>query len=263
MGTVYSGSDEALKRAVAVKLIRHDLAGNRDFAARFLQEARAAAGIAHRNVVTIHDFGVEREHPFIIMELLAGRTLRAELGAAKPLSTERTLEIMSDVCAAIEEAHSRQFIHRDLKPENIFLAQSPRGDVAKILDFGLVKALSISTPSNATTATTVVAGTPYYMAPEQLLGEAPAHSWDLWALGVIAYEMLVGKHPFVSDKQNGLAQCGAERPFYARKSSSAQRPATLGGIFRTSFPTGSHQTTHFRARASNGVGTRVEKLRTG
>jgi hypothetical protein len=199
MGTIYSGIDQALERQIAIKVIRPELVRNSDLTARFHHEARAAAGIVHRNVVTIHDFGVERQHPFIIMELLAGRTLRTELAAGKPFSPERTLEILDGVCAAIEEAHRRQLLHRDLKPENIFLAETPTGDVVKVLDFGLVKALGTSTLSNAPTAlASVLAGTPYYMAPELLLGGAASRSSDVWALGVIAYEMLIGTHPFVT-----------------------------------------------------------------
>lgn len=126
MGTVYSGIDQALERTVAVKVIRPELVGNPDLTVRFHQEARAAAGIVHRNVVTIHDFGVERQHPFIIMELLVGRTLRAELDLGKPLPPERTIEIMNGVCAAIEEAHRRQLLHRSQTGEHISRGVSNR-----------------------------------------------------------------------------------------------------------------------------------------
>lgn len=198
MGAVYSGFDEALDRPVAIKLIRQDLAADSDMAARFRQEAKAAAGIAHRNVVTVYDFGVERQQPFLVMELLAGRTLRTELDAEKILPPERTLEILIPVCDAIEEAHGRRLIHRDLKPENIFLVHAPSGEVVKVLDFGLAKLLIVANLSNAPTATAIV-GTPYYMAPEQLMGESPNVSWDLWALAVIAHEMLTGQRPSLGD----------------------------------------------------------------
>jgi hypothetical protein len=198
MGTVYSGIDQELERPVAVKLIRPELLRNPDMIARFRKEARAAAGVVHRNVVTIYDFGVEEERPFIVMELLAGRTLRAELAAGKPLTPDRTLEILDGVCSAIKDAHLRQLLHRDLKPSNIFLAQTATGEVVKILDFGLVKVLAkstLSTPGGAS----VIAGTPYYMAPELLMGEAASTASEMWALGVIAYEMLTGAHPFVTN----------------------------------------------------------------
>lgn len=195
MGAVYAGFDEALDRPVAIKLIHQELAGDSELAERFRQEAKSAAGIAHRNVVTIFDFGVERRQPFIVMELLAGRTLRAELDAERTLSAKRTLEILGAVCDAVEEAHERHLIHRDLKPENIFIARTPSGELVKVLDFGLAKVLLASSLSNAPTAASVIAGTPHYMAPEQLMGESASFSWDLWALAVIAHEMLTGQRP--------------------------------------------------------------------
>jgi tRNA A-37 threonylcarbamoyl transferase component Bud32 len=200
MGTVYAGVDQMLERAIAVKMIRTELVEHRQITAKFHQEARSAAGLVHRNVITIYDFGVERQHPFIIMELLAGRTLRTELDRTKPLSPKRTIEILDGVCAAIEEAHRRKLLHRDLKPENIFIAQTPTGEVVKVLDFGLVKALATSIRSDAPTraASSVIAGTPYYMAPEQMMGETATEATDVWALGVITYEMLIGAHPFVT-----------------------------------------------------------------
>jgi len=203
MGTVYAGVDDALDRPIATKVIRPELVQNPHVTAKFHQEARAAAGLVHRNVITIYDFGVERQHPFIIMELLAGRTLRTELDPAKPFSPKRTIEILDGVCAAIEEAHRRKLLHRDLKPENIFLAQTPTGELVKVLDFGLVKALTTSIRSDDPTraATSVIAGTPYYMAPEQLMGEPASQATDVWALGVIAYEMLIGAHPFVTGSE--------------------------------------------------------------
>jgi len=192
MGAVYSGIDEALDRPIAIKVIRPDHIEKGNVRARFHQEARAAAGLLHGNVITIYDFGIERQHPFIVMELLSGRTLRAELESSKRLSLERTLEILDGVCAAIEEAHRRQFVHRDIKPENIFLAHTPTGEVVKVLDFGLAKVLGVSRMSSTTTAPGGIAGTPCYMAPEQLSGERAGPPSDLWALGVVAYEMLTG-----------------------------------------------------------------------
>jgi len=203
MGTVYSGIDEALDRPVAIKVIRPDLIEQGELRARFHREARAAAGLIHRNVITIYDFGIERQYPFIVMELLSGRTLRAELECSKRLSVERTMEILEGVGAAIEEAHRRQFLHRDVKPENIFLADTPTGEVVKVLDFGLAKALATSRISSTTTAPSRVAGTPCYMAPEQFFGERAGPSSDVWALGVVAYEMLTGAHPFAAETAAG------------------------------------------------------------
>src|SRR5215467_1061969 len=112
-----------------------------------------------------------------------------------------------------EEAHRRQFLHRDLKPENIFLADTPTGEVVKVLDFGLAKALGISSMSSTTTAAGAIAGTPCYMAPEQLFGERSGPASDVWALGVVAYEMLTGAHPFAAETAAGWKQALVDGTF--------------------------------------------------
>ncbi len=199
MGTVYAATDTALDRRVAVKLIRDDLVGSAEAAERFRRESRAAASFSHPNVVTVHDFGVAAAtRAFLVMELLDGHTLREELKREKRLAARRTLEVLRGVTAAVDAAHRRQLIHRDLKPENIFLARDEDGETAKILDFGIAKFLPSATGPTADTGTGLLVGTLYYMAPEQLRGEHLHASWDLWALAVIAYEMLTGTHPFAA-----------------------------------------------------------------
>ena len=200
MGTVYKATDTSLERAVAVKLIREDLVTSSDAAERFRREAKAAASFAHPNLVTVHDFGVDSDtRVFLVMELLEGSTLRQRFERQKKFATEQVLQILGGVCAGLEAAHEHGLIHRDLKPENIFLAQSGGGEMAKILDFGLAKFLASPTNSAAATVDTVpgvLLGTPQYMSPDQLSGEVPSVPWDIWALAVIAYEMLTGAHPF-------------------------------------------------------------------
>jgi eukaryotic-like serine/threonine-protein kinase len=236
MGAVYSGVDEALDRPIAIKVIRPDLIGRGDVRSRFHQEARAAAGLLHQNVITIYDFGIERQHPFIVMELLSGRTLRAELDSSKRLLLERTIKILDGVCAAIEEAHRRQFLHRDIKPENIFIADTPTGEVVKVLDFGLVKAFGVSKMSSTSTAPGGIAGTPSYMAPEQLLGERAGPSSDIWALGVIAYEMLTGAHPFAAEPATGWQKTlldGTFTPLRVRQPNFSQEAQSVfEGVFQ-------------------------------
>lgn len=226
MGTVYAGVDETLQRAIAVKMIRAELVEHPQITARFQDEARAAAGLVHRNVVTIYDFGIERRHPFIVMELLAGRTLRAEFGRATPFPPPRATEILEGVCAAIKEAHRHQLLHRDLKPENIFLAETPTGEVVKVLDFGLAKVIAASpTIANPTVTGNTIVGTPYYMAPEQLTGAPLSPCTDVWALGVIAYEMLAGAHPFVTGAttswQNAILN-GRFTPIHVHRSAAPE-----------------------------------------
>jgi len=196
MGTVYEAIDTALDRHIAVKVIRQDLLGSAVAAERFRQEARAAASFTHPNVVTVYDFGVAANgRAFLVMELLEGTTLREEIRKQGRLTASRTLEVLRDVCAAVEAGHRRQLVHRDLKPENIFLAHADTGDTAKVLDFGLAKLLSGS-QQTLDTSTGALVGTLHYMAPEQLRGQPADPAWDLWAVSVITYEMLTGVHPF-------------------------------------------------------------------
>jgi serine/threonine-protein kinase len=200
MGTVYVALDMSLDRRVAAKLVREDLVGLPGAAERFQREARAAAAFSHPNVVTVHDFGVTGTQAFLVMELLDGRTLRDTLRAEERIECHRALAILRDVTAAVEAAHRRQLVHRDLKPENICIVSHGSDERAKVLDFGLAKFLvpTDAEPLMAHLTGGAVLGTPLYMAPEQLRGEDPDPSWDLWALAVIAFEMLCGSHPFAS-----------------------------------------------------------------
>ncbi|MEO7270926.1 MAG: protein kinase [Vicinamibacterales bacterium] len=201
MGAVYAAMDEVLERRVAVKLIREDVAGPLDLAARFRFEARTAAGFAHPHVVRVYDFGVDRfRRPFLVMELLEGETLRQRLAASGPLSVSDALPILRGICAALSAAHAQGLVHRDLKPENIFLQRHESGTLAKVLDFGLAKAFDTGGGLERATASGssagLLIGTLEYMAPEQVAGDEVTPGWDIWALGVIAYEMLTGRHPF-------------------------------------------------------------------
>ncbi len=198
MGTIYEAKDNALGRRVAVKVIRDDWVGNAEAAQRFRREARAAASFTHPNVVTVHDFGVEAgNRGFLVMEFLDGVTLREEIRERKQLSGTYVAEILERVCAAVDAAHRLQLIHRDLKPENIFLSRNGEEEVVKVLDFGIAKFLPDAAATvTMATHTGVLVGTPAYMSPEQLLGEAPDVRWDLWALAVVAYESLTGALPF-------------------------------------------------------------------
>jgi hypothetical protein len=229
MGTVYAATDMALERAVAAKVIREELAGSTDAALRFQQEARLAARFTHPHVVTVHDFGVTAGRVgFLVMELLEGRTLRAELNGNGPMAPTRAVGLLRGIASAVDAAHRLQLIHRDLKPENIFLVGSGADERAKVLDFGIAKSLSADVSHE--TVPGVLIGTPLYMAPEQLRGYPPSRLWDLWALAVIAFEMLTGDHPF-ADINVGAAPAGPagyEELIAARLTGSAAR---AGAIF--------------------------------
>jgi serine/threonine-protein kinase len=205
MGAVYEATDTALERRVAVKVIRDDLVGSADAAERFRREARAAASFTHPNVVTVYDFGVAADtRAFLVMELLDGTSLREELKRQGRLMPPRTVEVLRGVCAAVEAAHRRQLVHRDLKPENIFLARGDAGETTKVLDFGIAKFLPTATQATADTGSALLVGTMHYMAPEQLRGQPVDAAWDLWALAVVAYEMLTGAQPFAGTT---VAEC--------------------------------------------------------
>ena len=225
MGAVYSATDAVLERPVAVKVIRTERVAAADLPARFRHEARAAASFAHSHVVRVYDFGVDRAgRPFLVMELLDGYTLRERLARTGRMEAAEVLHVVRGVCSAVSAAHARGLVHRDLKPENIFLQTLPSGCVPKVLDFGVAKALDqgdVATGSAALgTAAGVLVGTIEYMSPEQVAGAEVSRSWDVWALSVLTYEMLTGRHPFRRSVTVGMAenaesitaQCAGDHP---------------------------------------------------
>ncbi len=196
---VYEGEDQLLTRPVAVKLMFASLAHQRESRLRFEDEARVAARLADPNVVAVYDTGEHAGRPFIVMELLPGRTLHDELGDGR-MSEERAVAVISQVLSALRAAHDVGVIHRDIKPANVLLTES--GD-AKVADFAIAKGAA----SSSLTATGLVLGTPAYLAPECVVGGAATIESDLYAVGVILYEALAGRAPFVADTP--LAVCHA------------------------------------------------------
>jgi predicted ATPase len=204
MGTVYRAHDTLLARDVAVKVLSATGLGT-EGRARLLREAQAVAQLNHPNVVTIHDVGEAGGSPFIVMEWLAGRSLydtmvtqgREAAGLGGPEGLDRILLITRQVCTALEHAHAHGIVHRDLKPENVLLLVNPLDDaspVVKLVDFGLSRSVaSRLTPEGS------LAGTVFYLAPEQALGQPVDPRADLYALGVLLYELLCGRLPFVAD----------------------------------------------------------------
>jgi eukaryotic-like serine/threonine-protein kinase len=200
MGKVYRATDMSLNREVAVKMIRDEFFADRKAIEKFRQESQLTGSLAHPNVVTVYDFGVEAgQRVFLVMELLQGITLRQELQTKRRLDAARALELFEGICAGVGAAHARGLIHRDLKPENIFLSRKDVAEVVKITDFGIAKTLPRSVDETRDTITGVVVGTMKYMSPEQLRGRLASPRWDLWALAVIAYEALCGCAPFVGE----------------------------------------------------------------
>ena len=197
MGTVYRATHLGLERPVAVKIIRPEFAGDRDVADRFLREARTMAKLRHEHAAMIFDAGnLPDGRHFIIMEFVEGLTLSDALAKDGPFAPSRAVEISLQICEVLEEAHKLGIIHRDLKPSNIML--NDRGVI--VLDFGVAKVLASTadvTSTHATTGSGQIVGTPRYMSPEQCLGQRVGARSDLYSLGVLLYEMLAGRPPFV------------------------------------------------------------------
>ena len=195
MGEVYRAEDPRLAREVAIKVLR-----SLDTVAlkRFQREARAVASLAHPNTLAVYDVGEDKGVPYLVSELLAGQTLRKQLGRALPVSD--ALAIVRQIADALVAVHEKGIVHRDLKPENVFVL--PNGTV-KLLDFGVARPMTAAPvsaePRGATPTTSTVMGTIAYMAPEQASGMDCDGRTDLWALGVMFYEMLAGRRPFAGE----------------------------------------------------------------
>jgi serine/threonine-protein kinase len=206
MGVVLAATHEQLEQVVAIKVMQDSLVTSREAVGRFLREARMVAKLKSEHVARVSDVGIlDTGAPYIVMELLEGKDLGALLHIRGPLPVRETVGYLLQTCEALAEAHAIGIIHRDLKPENLFLTTDvDRTPLLKVLDFGLAKALT-RTPSNdppvpeSLTRSVSVMGTPAYMSPEQLRATRDVDlRADVWALGVVAYELLAARLPFDS-----------------------------------------------------------------
>ena len=196
MGEVWAGRDLRLDRSVAVKLLSPTMASETGVRERFDEEARSAARLSHPNVVLVFDSGEHEGTPYLVMELLPGRTLADEV-ALGPLDPERVRRIGLEVLGALGASHGAGILHRDIKPGNVLLTAD---DTAKLGDFGIAK----STEGLNLTSTGMIVGTAAYLAPERLAGQPATPQSDLYAVGVVLYEALSGRKPFQADTPIGL-----------------------------------------------------------
>ncbi|MET0625222.1 MAG: serine/threonine-protein kinase [Pyrinomonadaceae bacterium] len=217
MGTVYRASHLGLERPVAIKILKQEFAAYPEVADRFMREARTMARLKHPRAAIIFDAGhLADGRPFIVMEYVEGSTLAETLHREGPFAPERAVRVVAEICEVLTEAHALGVVHRDLKPSNIIINE--RG--VCVLDFGIAKVLQDSTDitrTHPTTETGLVIGTPRYMSPEQCLGHRVGPATDLYSVGVLLYEMLAGRPPFVDQLSSVVLV----------KQATAQPPALL------------------------------------
>lgn len=224
MARVYHARDLNLQREVAVKVLRDDLVEDPAFRARFLQEARAAANLLHPNIVTVYDFGHDPARYFIVMEYVQGTDLKTYLRRRGRLTLGEAVDLAIQISAGAGYAHRAGLVHCDLKPQNILVTADGR---AKITDFGIARALASIQPDESSE---VVWGSPQYMAPEQAAGGPPSPASDVYAIGVILFELLTGRLPFEAENAEELTRLHLSAPAPSPRVFNPGIPGTLEQI---------------------------------
>jgi len=202
MAVIYKARDLMLERTVAIKILRKDYSNDPAFRERFRQEAKAAANLAHPNIVTVHDFGIDQGRIFIVMP--PGATLKELIEKRGRFSIDSGISLLVQACAGVGYAHRAGLVHCDVKPQNMLVTPDRR---LKVTDFGIARALASIRPEERTQ---IVWGSPQYFSPEQASGKSPSPASDVYSLGVVLYEVLVGQLPFIADNGNELARMHRE-----------------------------------------------------
>ncbi len=204
MAMVYKAWDLRLERPVAVKILRHDFSNDPTISERFRMEAKAAANLSHPNIVTVYDFGVDDGKLFIVIEYIPGTDLKTMIKHHGRFTLDEAIPLMVQACAGIGYAHRAGLVHCDVKPHNMLVTPDQR---LKVTDFGIARVLATIHPDEKND---VVWGSPQYFSPEQATGAAPSPSSDVYSLGVILYEMLTGRLPFIANNPTELSRMHRE-----------------------------------------------------
>lgn len=226
MAKVYRAQDLVLGRTVAIKVLRPQYSADPSFLARFQQEARAAAGLTHTNIVAVYDVGQDGDRHYIVMEYVEGPSLADLIARSAPFPVEKALDFAIQICAAVGFAHRAGIVHRDIKPHNVLV--TAEGTV-KVADFGLACALSPS----AVTEDGTVWGTPHYLSPEQAAGQNVVPASDVYSIGIVMYEMLTGKLPFEAKNTVTVALMHLHEQPPPIRSRNPLVPPGLAGIVNT------------------------------
>ncbi len=224
MAVVYRARDLMLERVVAVKVLRRRYASDPNFRERFRQEARAAANLSHPNIVTVHDFFLDSDLLFIVMEYVPGKDLKTIQKEGGRFSITEAIGLAVQACNGIGYAHRAGLVHCDVKPQNMLVTPDRR---LKVVDFGIARAVATISPDERVD---VVWGSPQYFSPEQAAGMAPSPASDVYSLGIVLYEMLTGKLPFSADSTEELARMHQEAPAPPLRKLNPNIPSTLEQI---------------------------------
>jgi eukaryotic-like serine/threonine-protein kinase len=224
MAVVYRALDLTLERAVALKVLREDYSSDPAFRERFRQEATAAANLAHPNIVTVHDFGIDQGHLFIVMEYVPGTDLNSILQKRGRFTVDEALPLIRQACAGIGYAHRAGLVHCDVKPHNFLITPDNR---LKVTDFGIARALVSINPEEKSK---IVWGSPQYFSPEQAAGNAPSPASDVYSLGVVIYYMLTGRLPFTASTIPELIEMHRSTPPLPPRQFNPAIPSTLEEI---------------------------------